>query len=156
MSVAMEGTGAFRDKILPYPKRRHEMDANQRVDLLNGQQREAVQMEVEDELNDAEDCGVDHEEDTIELKKFITRVSGQRCMGVVHSGAVVHSFSAWAYLQPHLSVVLGCQQRDKDGVRQYLVQLSDDVGGTQKHRRSASVSHPRGTNRSGLRSFLPL
>ena len=91
MSVAMEGTDAFRDKIVPYPKRRHEMDANQRVDLLYGQQREAAQMEVEDELEDAEDCAIDQEEDAIELKKFITRVSGRRCMDTVHSGAVVHS-----------------------------------------------------------------
>jgi len=82
----MEGTGAFRDKILPYPKRRHDMDLDLRADLLYGDR-----MEIDSELDEAEDCDVDHEEDTIELKKFITRVSGRRCMDTVHSGAVVHS-----------------------------------------------------------------
>lgn len=33
-----------------------------------------------------------------------------------------------------------CKQRDKDGVRQYLVRLTDDVGGTQPQRRTANVS----------------
>ena len=132
----MEGTGAFRAKILPYPSRRNEMDAKQRVGLLYGDRGEE-DMEIDGELDEAEDCDVDHEEDTIELKKFITKVSGQRCMSAAHSSAAVYSFSVWADLQPHYSVALGCQQRDKNGVREYLVQLSDDVGGTEKHMSSA-------------------
>jgi len=85
----MEGTGAFRAKILPYPSRRNEMDAKQRVGLLYGDRGEE-DMEIDSELDEAEDCDVDHEEDAIE--KLITRVSGQRCKGAVHSDAAVYSF----------------------------------------------------------------
>lgn len=73
--VAMESTGEFHDKIIPYPKRRHDMDVNQCADLLYDKRDGSTQMEIENELDEAEDCDIDHEEDTIVLKELMTRVS---------------------------------------------------------------------------------